>query len=167
MTKPGASLTHYEVLTLPSPDSSLPTPTQATIKLAYHRALLAHHPDKSHPTSMNARYTVDEITLAYRVLSDIITRASYDKSLLTSPREALKPSVDGAPACEIVDLDDLAYDDIEDVWYRGCRCGQEKGFVVTEEQLEKAAQEGQKEVITGCGGCSLWVRVLFGVVEGG
>jgi diphthamide biosynthesis protein 4 len=34
---------------------------------------------------------------------------------------------------------------------------------VREEDLEDAGEEG--EVVVGCRGCSLWLRVLFGVVE--
>jgi len=167
MTRPQDVSTHYEVLALPPPHSRAPTPNQAAIKSAYHRALLNHHPDKSHPATNNARYTVDEITIAYRVLGDITTRTSYDQSLLISARKISKLDVDGASVCEVVDLDELTYDDHEHVWYRGCRCGQEKGFKVTEEELQNATDEGERGVVTGCGGCSLWIRVLFGVVDQG
>jgi diphthamide biosynthesis protein 4 len=53
----------------------------------------------------------------------------------------------------------------EQIWYRSCRCGDERGFVIMESDLEDAAQEG--EIRVGCTGCSLWLRVLFGVVEDG
>lgn len=52
-------------------------------------------------------------------------------------------------------------------WTRACRCGDEKGYVILEEELEDAESRGEGEVLVGCGGCSLWVRVGFGVEEEG
>lgn len=167
MTRPQNVPSHYEVLALPSPHSQAPASSQVDIKFAYHRALLNHHPDKMHPTTSHVRYTIDEITIAYRILSDITTRGSYDQSLLTSARKTKKLDEDGAPASDAVDLDELTYDDNGHIWYRGCRCGQKRGFQVTEDELERATDEGEREVVTGCGGCSLWIRVLFGVVDRG
>jgi diphthamide biosynthesis protein 4 len=167
MTRPYNAPSHYEILALPPPHSQVSAPNQAAFKAAYHRALLNHHPDKSHSATIKGRYTIDEITIAYRVLSDTTTRGSYDQSLLTSARKTSKLDEDGALACEVVDLDELTYDDNEHIWHRGCRCGQNKGFSVTEHQLEHAIDEGEREVVTGCGGCSLRIRVLFGVVDGG
>lgn len=50
-------------------------------------------------------------------------------------------------------------------WTRGCRCGAEQGFRILEEELEDAERRGEKEVLVGCEGCSLWVRVGFDVEE--
>jgi diphthamide biosynthesis protein 4 len=50
-------------------------------------------------------------------------------------------------------------------WTRSCRCGMEKGYVILEEELEDAEQRGEGEVLVGCEGCSLWVRVGFGVED--
>lgn len=77
---------------------------------------------------------------------------------------------------ETVDLDDLHFvetnnnkdqqdsqqeQEQEQTWTRACRCGDEAGFAVTETDLDANAEDG--EVIVGCRGCSLWLRVLFGV----
>lgn len=167
MTRPQNVPSHYEVLALPPSNTHAPASSQVEIKFAYHRALLNHHPDKMHPTTSHVRYTIDEITTAYRILGDRTTRGSYDQSLLVSARKTSKPDEDGAPACDVVDLDELTFDANVHMWYRGCRCGQKRGFKVTEDELERATDEGEREVVTGCGGCSLWVRVLFGVVDGG
>jgi diphthamide biosynthesis protein 4 len=64
---------------------------------------------------------------------------------------------------DTVDLDDLIFDEGKELWTRGCRCGDDAGFVVTEAELELNAEDG--ELIIGCRGCSLWLRVLFGVEE--
>jgi diphthamide biosynthesis protein 4 len=67
-------------------------------------------------------------------------------------------------------------------WIKSCfRCGDPQGFIVTEQDLEDCIQRletsggaGRKvggmddreaEVLVGCGGCSLWVRVGFCVEE--
>jgi len=75
--------THYEVLGLPT------SPTQITlreIKTAYHRALLAKHPDKVSGTD---GAEVDLIREAWRVLSDKGLRKEYDTKIKSIPK--LKP----------------------------------------------------------------------------
>jgi len=64
---------------------------------------------------------------------------------------------------ETVDLDDLKVDEAQGIWYRSCRCGDERGFLIKEADLEEAAEDG--EISVGCKGCSLWLKVLFGVME--
>ncbi|KAF2200749.1 hypothetical protein GQ43DRAFT_463733 [Delitschia confertaspora ATCC 74209] len=51
-------------------------------------------------------------------------------------------------------------------WTRPCRCGSACGFRVSEEELERCVERGEKEVLVGCAGCSLWVRVGFEVLDG-
>ena len=69
------------------------------------------------------------------------------------------------PGLETVDLDDLTFDEAQAVWYRACRCGHERGFVITEGELDADAEIG--EVVTGCRGCSLWLNVTFVATEDG
>ena len=168
MTQYALAQNHYKVLSLPSILDSGQAPTANAIKSAYHRALLVHHPDKSSVPS-STRYTIDQITLAYQVLIDPISRASFDKDLRLDPQNFANAkgwvADDSAsnPASETFDLDDLIYDDDNVQWYRGCRCGQERAFVVTEKILENS---GGEEAFVGCTGCSLWIRVLFALDEG-
>jgi len=65
----------------------------------------------------------------------------------------------------------MAYSDATGEWYRGCRCGRERGYMVSEGDLEEAVGNGERkgegEVVVGCVGCSLWVRVTFAVAEEG
>lgn len=191
--------THYHILNLPFPSSSSsqnhPTPSKQDLKLAYHRALLRYHPDKSSASSTRTKpttttqtqqkngdtqiYTIDEITTAYKILSNPGSRAEYDRELRLS-----RPTQDAEngknengkgddifhTGLETVDLEDLGYSDgdgteeEEGYWYRSCRCGDEKGFFVTEGDLEREVEAG--EILVGCKGCSLWLRVLFAVVDG-
>jgi diphthamide biosynthesis protein 4 len=175
-TQPEA--THYDILDLPSNLRNESSISLQTLRAAYRRALLRHHPDKSSSkpplTSLPERealYTVDEITHAFRTLSDPQTRAAYNTSLALKRSTIVgvggRISKEGwKTGVETADLDDLERSDDEaggQTWYRGCRCGEERGFVVTEDDLECAGREG--EVTVGCRGCSLWLRVLFGVIE--
>ncbi|KAJ9645064.1 Diphthamide biosynthesis protein 4 [Coniosporium apollinis] len=170
---------HYHTLGLPSTPSGQHSTAQ-DVKLAYRRALLSHHPDKATglPTPAPsprqspsehaaARPTVDQITLAYKVLSDSTLRREYDRELSLSQHTPSHKGGGGldeaAIGLEPVDLDDLEYDDDKGIWYRSCRCGQARGFTVTEVELEKEEKTGL--VVVGCRGCSLSLMVGFGVVE--
>lgn len=141
------------------------------VKTAYKRALLQHHPDKQSgiasvkipKTGRPASVTVDDIALAYKVLSEPSLRAEYDRWLHSKDGEVDGTSRVHRTGLETVDLDDLAFDSASSTWSRSCRCGDEKGFLVTDPELEKNAEDG--ELIVGCKGCSLWLRVLFGVEE--
>lgn len=185
---------HYTVLSLPQTPSAL---RKSDLKLAYHRALLKHHPDKSKSGSSSSTpsndslkssertFTVDEITSAYKTLSDPVARAEYDRALRLSGgrgagQKGLFGEEDGVDSfrtgLEVFDLDEMEVEMLADnadnadngeeqsVWYRGCRCGDERGFLVREEDLEREVERG--EVMVGCRGCSLWAKVLFAVEEG-
>lgn len=95
---------YYHILNLPftTPPAAL---SKQQLKIAYHKALLKHHPDKAisvaatparthtHDTKTAYRsspdrnadtsptFTIDEITAAYKTLSDPALRAEYDRVL--------------------------------------------------------------------------------------
>lgn len=155
---------HYEILGLPNPHGMTQQISPLDVKAAYRRALLQHHPDKANGVNAVAgpvaKYTVDQLRLAYSTLSDPASRSSYDQSQrLASNLEDGKSQ----PGLELVDLDDLGFNEAECTWYRGCRCGNERGFLITEQELEDNAESG--EVITGCRGCSLCLKVKFVVID--
>jgi DnaJ-class molecular chaperone len=168
----------YDILQITSEflDSSS-DPAQA-LKRAYHRALLIHHPDKKSqaqtrgprepepsPASVPT-YTVDQISTAFAVLSDGSRRAAYDKTLRGARwGSGQAQAAEFQTGIEDVDLDDLDLDSDMDQWYRGCRCGNPRGYRVREADLEEAADYG--EVMVGCQDCSLWLRVRFAVVDDG
>lgn len=181
------SFNAYRILSLPSPFNSTtnsssssstaaPPPTAlspAVIKAAYRRALLTHHPDKQQQNQQHpAQHSVDAITAAYKTLLDPSARAAHDRALRL--RGATKTADDDGDGdaeeewrlgLEAVDLDDLAFDEATGRWWRGCRCGAERGFVVDEDALEEEAGAGGSEVLVGCVGCSLWMRVGFAIAE--
>ncbi|RLL94860.1 Diphthamide biosynthesis protein 4 [Aspergillus turcosus] len=189
---------YYEILNLPftSPPTAI---SKQQLKIAYHKALLKHHPDKAKATLIAAAatpapthdaktavsqrpsssanrtadasqtFTIDEITAAYRTLSDPALRAEYDRVRRLERGPAGEGEKRFHTGLEVVDLEDLVCEETGDgegllCWYRGCRCGDERGFMVTELDLEKEAEHG--EVVIGCRGCSLWMKVLFVMEEG-
>lgn len=172
--------TLYEILSL-SPTSDL---NPQLVKQAYRRALLTHHPDKStqqshqkqsnNSTGSKPLYTIDQISLAYTTLSSPRLKTQYDTSLRSSRTYPLSSSSrsleeDFQTGIDTVDLDDLVFIDSEengngkDTWYRSCRCGNERGFALTEEDLEENADLG--EVLVQCQDCTIWLRVCYVVAE--
>ncbi|CUS07068.1 unnamed protein product, partial [Tuber aestivum] len=152
--------THYEILSL-SP--SLQNLTSDAVRRAYHKALLHHHPDKSpsQKAQLNPTFSIDQITTAFTVLSDPAQRREYDRELRSlSAGIAIGKVLQ--TYCEEEERGGKG------VWWRGCRCGEERGFVLTEKDLEGGEGKGEDggEVVVGCLGCSLWVRVVYGVVLG-
>ncbi|CAK4029761.1 Hypothetical predicted protein [Lecanosticta acicola] len=141
----------------------------ADLRQAYKHALLLHHPDKQNLPSGKADKgvpSVDDITEAYKTLLHPKLRVEYDRGRRTAN------AADGDSAgkvhtrhtgMETVDLDELAMDEDEGTWIRPCRCGSKPAFVITEGELEKNIEYG--ELITGCKGCSLWLKVLFSVAD--
>ncbi|EAA35225.1 diphthamide biosynthesis protein 4 [Neurospora crassa OR74A] len=190
--------TFYEILSL-SPTTSDLTP--ASIKQAYRRALLTHHPDKSssnfssstsnshsnsHPKGHHppkTRYTIDQISLAYTTLSSPTLRTQYDAALRSSSSSSSscftttrkEEDDDFQTGIDTIDLDDMVFVPHEtsssagisrnekDTWYRPCRCGNERGFALTEEDLEENADLG--EVLVQCADCTIWLRVCYVVAE--
>ena len=176
-SNPSELATHYQVLKLSPAILDTQHDPSTLIKKAYHRALLQNHPDKATPSTSSTSsssssspsiYTVDQITRAFTVLSSPSQRAAYDTSLrlqTTSDGEGIPGSLSTKfqTGVENVDLDDLAFDDAEECWYRSCRCGNDRGYLFHEADLEEVGDEG--ELMVGCLDCSLWLRVHFAVVE--
>lgn len=174
-----SAASHYQILGLSDPRNGHEYLTVQKLKAAYRTSLLLYHPDKaradtqilkSQPGPGNRKngavYSIDQITQAYAILSVPKLKAQYDRDLLLSIGQegnGLQEKEIFRTGVEVVDLDDLAYNEDEAIWYRSCRCGDEKGFLVREEDLEEVADDG--EINVGCRGCSLWMKVLFGVVE--
>ncbi|KAH8884500.1 diphthamide biosynthesis protein-like protein 4 [Thozetella sp. PMI_491] len=170
----GPAATYYDVLGIsPSVLSEQKDPGQ-TLKRAYHRALLQHHPDKrgASPTGTSlsttgvpARiFSVDEISTAYAILSNSRERAEYDGALkLAASSNGQQHLPQFQTGIENVDLDDLDYEEGTERWSRGCRCGNPKGYLFGEEDLEEAVDYG--ELMVGCADCSLWLKVHFAVMD--
>lgn len=165
---------YYEILSLPLPPVNAAL-DYATLKAAYRHALLAHHPDKSplKPAQpVCATFSVDDITLAYQTLSNPQKRIEYDRSLwLATSRVFAKQKSAGKDhtGVEVVDLDDMIFDEDSNVWSRSCRCGSETGFMLNEADLDLALKSLEErllghdrgEVVVECTGCTLTLKIEF------
>lgn len=164
------------------------------LRRAYRSALLLAHPDKKGANTPDATsvHSVDDVKEAYRVLDCAKSRAEYDNWVLRHPGVLDVASGAGGNngndigggaggglsqdfilGLELLDLSDFeeseyspAENAAEMQWTRACRCGDLAGFRILEVDLEDAEARGEKEVLVGCSGCSLWVRVGFDVEEG-
>ncbi|KAI9652090.1 MAG: Diphthamide biosynthesis protein 4 [Alyxoria varia] len=200
--------TLYEILGLLNPPFAFGNheqnngPTTEQIKAAYRRALLLHHPDRQQseqstrpidsaiksPQLQKAgcvgKPSVDDIRNAYDVLVNAAARREYDRSLALglasagkSPEIAGQARSDNA-GLEVTDLEDMDLQEDVPVWTRRCRCGEAKGFAVSEEQLlaemikadgditsnREDRQVGHSgEIVLACSGCSLCIRVSFAI----
>ena len=174
---------HYEVLGL-KPGTRL---TAKDVKSAYHQALLRHHPDKSPRNPGNGVaerdeviqssdqrieeapiISIDRLTLAYQTLSDPQSKAEYDRLLALSTKAAKNEGLRLQEAhrhlgVDIVDLEDMDYDDDRSLWKRPCRCGDRWAYEITEPELEREQSHG--EIYVGCRGCSLFIKVIFEAVD--
>ncbi|KAL8303965.1 hypothetical protein RB597_004681 [Gaeumannomyces tritici] len=125
------------------------------------------------PSPPPPAFTVDQIAAAAAVLADARRRGDYDAALRAHNHNhnhhqqqqqggAGGGQADFQTGIETLDLDDLGFDEVRGVWFRGCRCGNERGFELAEDDLEPAADAG--ELVVGCRDCSLWLKVHFAVV---
>ena len=154
---------HYDILNISPNLFSDTEQNEKIIKLAYRRALLQQHPDRSDLHSSKRNYSVDQIILAYKTLIDPATRCDYDRFRASKPRLSTLAHV-SVTGLETIDLDDLSYDEAQAVWYRSCRCGLNRSYVLSEQDLDMNAERG--EIVAGCPGCSIWLRVTFATDDG-
>lgn len=165
---PSEPATYYQILNLSPSILSTQHDPSPLIKRAYRRALLQNHPDKATASqdvkTQEGAYSIDQITQAFNVLSSPSERAAYDTALrLKSDSEGQGLGTKFQTGVENVDLDDLEFDEDKECWYRSCRCGNERGYLFQEDDLEEVSDEG--ELMVGCLDCSLWLRVHFAAVE--
>ncbi|KXJ95746.1 hypothetical protein Micbo1qcDRAFT_192677 [Microdochium bolleyi] len=118
-------------------------------------------------------YTVDQIQEAYTTLSDTKKRAEYNRSLASTSSSSSSGSRQQQfthtatfsatqsfqTGLEIVDLDDVDFDERKGLYFRACRCGNPRGYRFKESNLEENEDEGV--LMVECLDCSLWLKVLF------
>ncbi|KFZ11918.1 hypothetical protein V501_04494 [Pseudogymnoascus sp. VKM F-4519 (FW-2642)] len=153
-------VTYYEILGLPNSRDAARFLTPQLLKAAYRKSLLQHHPDKVQQVSSpdhgstkaankqpSSAYTVDQITKAYSIISTPKLREEYDRELALQSQQTgefgAQQKNGFRTGVEIVDLDDLEFDEKESLWFRSCRCGDDRGFLIREEDLEEAEDDGE------------------------
>lgn len=157
----------------------------AEIKQGYHAALLAHHPDKQQQRSSSAEpltfaadgdddsdITIPAIKTAYLILANDTRRRDYDAKLKLGGASTSSGLAVPKAASDQVDLDDMECqvevgpDGVSETctWTRSCRCGEEEGYIVNELDLE-ANGAAASSITVQCVGCSLWIEVLYEVMN--
>lgn len=63
---------------------------------------------------------------------------------------------------DVWDLGDMNYDEKSQEYYEGCRCGNRRGFSITEDELTEV---DATEVLLECPDCSHHVKVCFEVED--
>ncbi|KAI0334045.1 hypothetical protein GY45DRAFT_142979, partial [Cubamyces sp. BRFM 1775] len=141
---------YYELL------SVSPSASPADIKAAYHRALLASHPDKRELVNGLSKFADIDIGLLKQAFNTLYTpslRKEYDvrRSASGNPR--------GPRPAQVISLEDFEEREGPDgtTWAYPCRCGGQ--YVVTEDMLDA----GQH--LVGCGSCSEAVWAGYELVE--
>ena len=164
---PRQIINYYHVLNLSGSNFHAPAVGPAEIKQAYRRALLFNHPDKVQAADLVhselARYTIDEVTKAYNTLIDPKQRLKHDRQILLEPTGFGNNNAQSHPGIDTLDLDDFNRDEPSGAWYSNCRCGNEKGFIVTENELQSSSLLG--EIIAECQSCSLHLRLTFATAD--
>lgn len=145
---------HYAVLGVD------PLASPADVKSAYHRLLLASHPDKTGRADSGA---VARIQAAYHAVSDPARRAAYDAELLEVCKK-LGFLITGAG----LDVHTLESFDMAEgprcVWTRDCpRCTARASFELLEEDLERGTPDGLGgyQIMVSCQSCLLWITVQY------
>ncbi|KAK0233903.1 DnaJ domain-containing protein [Armillaria fumosa] len=121
------------------------------IKVAYHKMLLQHHPDKNVlRKDGQARVDVTVIKEAYFILSDPVSRHRYDMEIVQ------KRATGGPRPAQVISLDDFdeeppMNDSDYSAWKYKCRCG--GVYTITDKEMEA----GHHSV--ACSSCSevIWV----------
>lgn len=155
MTREASSNTHYQTLRIHTSAS------QAEIKTAYHRVLLASHPDKkksapvSNVNGLSEDFDIARIQDAYRVLANPDARAEYDASLTCTTNARVNPS--GPRPAQVISLEEFSEESIQSRWTYVCRCG--GVYVITEEDMESDRH------LIACERCSEVIYVGYEVVE--
>ena len=134
------------------------------IKLAYHRALLLHHPDKQHLNGLSAgdaNGTAQDVDIgliqqAYTTLSSSSLRQAYDANRASSAAASAGPRPAQVVSLEEFDEEAQAGGN-GSAWTYACRRGGK--YVIREPDMER------DQHLIGCSGCSEVVWVGYEVAE--
>ncbi|KAJ8252087.1 hypothetical protein COCON_G00213990 [Conger conger] len=121
------------------------------LKQKYQRLVLLYHPDKQGPGAAAGEVEQRlqrfiEVDQAWKILSNPETKTAYD---LQRRAQELKQNW---PVDAHISLDDMDWDDGEQVYRYGCRCGGE--FIIGKEETEE-----EEESVVCCDTCSLSIEV--------
>ncbi|KAG7473686.1 hypothetical protein MATL_G00098530 [Megalops atlanticus] len=121
------------------------------LKQKYQKLALLYHPDKQSPDTAAGEVEqcvqrFIEVDQAWKILGNEETKRAYD--LQRRARELKQNWPVDAHVC----LDDMTWDDGEQVYTYGCRCGGE--YVVGKEEAEE-----EEDLVICCDTCSLSIEI--------
>ncbi|KAI0018362.1 hypothetical protein F4780DRAFT_529361 [Xylariomycetidae sp. FL0641] len=189
--------TLYEILSLTRKDldGQGGPAVQKTVKHAYHRALLRHHPDKNQaaasqsgnsspseskdssskpkphakPSAGNLSYSVDQIQHAYAVLSDGKQRSAYDRTLTTTATSSSSYAAKHEATVRFhTGVETVDLDDVAFSERSGVyyrSCRCGNPRGYAFRERDLEACEDDGVLLVECQDCSLWLRVLFTAEE--
>jgi diphthamide biosynthesis protein 4 len=125
----------------------------STIKAAYHKALLASHPDKrSSSSTPPVHVDIALLKEAYTTLSNVSSRIAYDNII----RNTRAMAHTGPRPAQVISLED--FEEVEEgEWKHPCRCG--GAYNVAEEDMDAGRH------LVGCESCSEVVWVGYELVN--
>jgi diphthamide biosynthesis protein 4 len=115
------------------------------IRQAYKRKLLQCHPDKNKANELS----IDLIVEAWSTLKNEESRKIYDSSI------AEKKYSQFGVFHESIDIDDLEFDEGENLFFESCRCG---GLFLL--PIDEVNENNMDDISVGCSSCSLFIRVI-------
>lgn len=138
-----------------------PSCTTLELKTAYHKLLLASHPDKTKSNIVDSKTDVNipQIQEAYRILTS--NRKMYDT--LLKEHHVITGLADGS-GLDHLDLSTFKeqFKDGEYIWVNECIRCTVGNHIIKESQLENVPIVNcVGEVAVQCNNCSLWVSVGF------
>ncbi|XP_038061624.1 dnaJ homolog subfamily C member 24-like [Patiria miniata] len=128
-----------------------PEASHQELKSCYQKAILQCHPDKLPQTCSEAEQAAAMqrfhlVDTAWRTLSDDASRREYDARQKENMRKPL-------PLNEKVHLDDMDWQEDEEMYTYSCRCGGE--YVMTDSDIE------QNILIISCNTCTLSIELVM------
>lgn len=143
----GPTIDYYRLLAVPR------TASVTEIKTAYHRALLAFHPDKRTQIASNLSVDISSIKDAYTTLSSPQLRTQYDEQFQIARAPA------GPRPAQVISLEEFAEEMTGDQmsWRYSCRCG--GAYTIKEVDMDN----GQH--LVGCSSCSEVVLVGYELAD--
>lgn len=181
---PPNHVSYYEILGLANDC------TPKDVKLAYHKLLLIHHPDKQNQKNSNddnedkrkgnSQHSIQYIQDAYRILSNEKERLKYDLLLhnhfiklgLNSNNVHIN-GIDRIDLSEFEIIEESLNDDNDTQikFIHSCpRCSFKDGFILTEDDLEKGmidddSTDSDHQILIQCASCSLWLCITYSITN--
>lgn len=150
-----------------------PQAPQHEIRAAYMAAARALHPDKASGSSTtdDAAEEFARVAAAWEAIGEPTARDRHDAQAAAAAASAHSLSNAAARSrdAEVVELEDMEWNDVGDVFTKHCRCGGQHTLTASDIETAAAAHTSWDQragtmhgaVLVPCDACSLQVQVQF------